>query len=134
MEHTHFQCHEVVVLVVGLVETDTQDTENRLISIVVIRTSGGGTLPDSSYGRNTEIQYCCRNDGRHNRLMVLPTRRPFILYRYGGRCQRVRGMRTDELYIKWEDENIRNRDNCKGDHPDATCRGNQLLRFCYYSR
>ena len=42
-----------------------------------------GTLPDGSYGRNTEIQYCYRNDGRHNRPMVLPTRRPFILYRYG---------------------------------------------------
>ena len=93
-----------------------------------------GTLPDGSYGSNTEVQYCCRNDGRYSRPIALLTRRPFILYRYGGRCQRVSGMRTYELYIKWDDEDRRNRDNCKGSHPDATCRNNQLLRFCYYSR
>ena len=93
-----------------------------------------GTLPDGSYGRNTEVHYCCRNDGRHNSPMALPTKNPFILYRYGGRCQRVRGMRTDELFIKWDDENVRNRDGCAGHHPDAPCKSNQLLRFCYYSR
>ena len=93
-----------------------------------------GILPDGSYGRDTFVQYCCRNDDRYHRPIALPTRKPFILYRYGGRCQRVRGMRTSELYIKWDDENRRNDDNCRGSHPDASCHKNQLLHFCYYRR
>ena len=91
-------------------------------------------LPDGSYGSNTQVQYYCRNDGRYYRPIALPTRRPFILYRYGGRCQRVRGMCTSELYIKQDDEDCRSGDNCRGYHTDATCRNNQLLCFCYYRR
>ena len=93
-----------------------------------------GILPDGSYGRDTFVQYCCRNDDRYHWPIALPTRKPFILYRYGGRCQRVRGMRTSELYIKWDDENRRNDDNCRGSHPDAACHKNQRLHFCYYRR
>ena len=93
-----------------------------------------GILPDGSYGRDTFVQYCCRNDDRYHQPIALPTRKPFILYRYGGRCQRVRGMRMSELYIKWDDENRHNDDNCRGFHPDARCHKNQCLHFCYYRR
>ena len=93
-----------------------------------------GALPDGRYNRNTLVQYCCRSDGNHRTPMVLPTSRPFILYRYGGRCQRVRGMYYSNLYIRWDDEDLRNRDKCYGRHPDTTCRKNQVLRFCYYYR
>ena len=93
-----------------------------------------GTLPDGRYDTNTEVQYCCRNDGRHSTPMTLPIMERFILYRYGGRCQLVRGMRYSQLYIKWDDEDAGNDNNCKGDHPDASCNNNQELYFCYYSR
>ncbi len=93
-----------------------------------------GILPDGVYGKDTWIQYCCRNDDRYYRPIALQMRSPFILYRYGGRCQRVRGMRTSVLYIKWHDEDRRNDDNCRGFHPDASCRKDQLLHFCYYRR
>ena len=63
----------------GSIYWDDEDRRNR--------NKRWGTLPDGSYGSNTEVQYCCRSDGRHYRPMVLPTKRPFILYRYGGHCQ-----------------------------------------------
>ena len=91
-----------------------------------------GELPDGRYNRDTTVDYCCRSDGNHRSPIDLPTDKPFVLYRYGGHCQRVRGMRYTQLYIKWNDSNIFNRDKCWGRHPDATCRHDQVLHFCYY--
>ena len=91
-----------------------------------------GTLPDGRYDRNTLVEYCCRSDGNPQSPIALPTHKPFILYRYGGRCQKVEGMYYSKLYIRWDDENHRNRDKCGGHHPDATCKRNQTLNFCYY--
>lgn len=91
-----------------------------------------GVLPDGSYGHDTTINYCCRSDGNHFTPIILPTSKPFVLYRYGGRCQQVKGMRCTQLYIKWDDNNVINRDKCLGVHPDTTCKVDQLLYFCYY--
>lgn len=93
-----------------------------------------GTLPNGGYGRNTRVEYCCRNDGRHKNSILLPTDHPFILYRYGGRCQRVKGMRYTEYYVKWDDQNFRNKNKCRGSHPDSSCGRNQKLHFCYYRK
>ena len=112
----------------GSIFWDDEDSHNR--------NKKWGTLPNGtcSYNRNTKVYYCCRSDGNHNSAMVPPTSEPFILYRYGGHCQRVRGMQYYQLYIKWDDEDHRNRDGCSGAHPDATCSGNQHLDFCYYKQ
>ena len=91
-----------------------------------------GELPDGRYNRDTTVKYCCRSDGNHKAPMALPTDKPFVLYRYGHHCQRVMGMRYTQLYIKWNDNNIFNRDKCWGWHPDTTCRKDQVLDFCYY--
>ena len=91
-----------------------------------------GVLPDGRYDRNTAVEYCCCSDANHYTPMVLFSRKPFILYQYGGRCQRVKGMHISKLYIKWDDENHHNHDKCWGSHPDATCWKNQVLHFCYY--
>lgn len=91
-----------------------------------------GVLPDGNYGHDTTVKYCCRSDANHYTPMVLPTDKPFVLYRYGGRCQRVRGMRYTQLYIKWDDNNVISRDSCWGVHPDTPCKVDQLLHFCYY--
>ena len=93
-----------------------------------------GTLPDGRYGRDTEVEYCCRSDMHHRTVMHLPTNRPFVLYRYGGECQYVQGMRFFDYFIKWDDEDRNNKDRCNGRHPDATCRRDQVLHICYYKR
>lgn len=93
-----------------------------------------GSLPDGTYGHDTTVKYCCRSDGNHNVPMTLPTGKPFVLYRYGGRCQRVSRMRYTQLYIKWDDNNFINKDKCWGAHPDTPCKPDHLLHFCYYTK
>ncbi|XP_052797721.1 uncharacterized protein LOC128229875 [Mya arenaria] len=93
----------------------------------------GGTLPDGSYNSNTKIYYCCRHDGQSNAAMILPTDRPFVLMRYGGRCQAVYGMIVSDLFIRWDDDDGSNADSASGMHPDDTENGeNHELHFCYY--
>ena len=91
-----------------------------------------GVLPDGKYNKDTVVFFCCRSDGNYRSPMALPTNKPFILYRYGDRCQKVRGMYYSNLYLKWDDEDHHNRDKCEGMHPVASCRKDQNLNFCYY--
>lgn len=94
-----------------------------------------GELPDGKYDKNTLIHYCCRSDRRHRKEIVLPTDRPFVLYRYGGKCQKVKGTTVTEDYIKFDDNDLNNKDHCEGAHPDDDgCKKNHHLHFCYYSR
>ena len=91
-------------------------------------------VPSGRYGDNTEIDFCCRNDGDHNTLITLPPAEPFTLYRYYGHCQRVRGMNEPiQLYVHSDDEDNGNRNGCTGNHPDASCNNNQKLHYCYYT-
>ena len=91
-----------------------------------------GVLPDGRYNRDTIVDYCCRSDGNYHNPISLPTTKPFILYRYGTHCQRVRGMHTSAMWIRFDDENHRNKDSCWGGHPYSTCKKNQVLQMCYY--
>lgn len=91
-------------------------------------------IPDGNYGRNTLTHYCCRNDASPANEILLPTKEPFVLYRRYGVCQKVRGMREPVLLkLHFDDADGDNEDSCSGDHPDATCAGNQDLYMCYYS-
>ena len=91
-------------------------------------------LPDGSYGRNTLVHFCCRSDGNVNEAIVLPTGRAFILYRYGGTCQKVRGMRDPvQLFLHFDDEDSNNANHCSGNHPDGACGRNHELHLCYYT-
>ena len=93
-----------------------------------------GVLPDGVYNKDTIVNYCCRSDANYNTPMTLPTTRPFILYRYGGKCQNVRGMHKYHIWIQWDDEDHRNKDACWGARPDSNCKPNQLVRMCYYRK
>ena len=93
-----------------------------------------GTLPDGIYNQNTKIRFCCRRDGSVNTSIRLPTTRPFYLYRYGRRCQRVHGMRVVNDYIRTDDEDYHNINSCIGAHPAGSCGRNIRINFCYYSR
>ena len=92
-----------------------------------------GILPDGSYNRNTRTNYCCRSDGNPGTEVLLPPTRPFVLYRYQGICQRVKGMNSQSLYIHFDDENSRNANGCGGQYPDGSCSRNSELHLCYYT-
>lgn len=95
--------------------------------------SKGGTLPDGTYDKNTKIYYCCRHDASHQIPIFLPTDRPFILLRYGNSCQSVHGMQVRDLYVKWDDEDLGNKDSTGGMHPlDDGGSDDHRLHFCYY--
>ncbi len=106
---------------------------------VILRRSNNsvwGKLPDGRYGKDTTIEFCCRNDGRPSDPILLPIIDPFVLYRYGGTCQSVRGTTVTEHFIQFDDNSIIfNRNRCTGAHPDNdNCRRRHKLHYCYYHR
>ena len=91
-------------------------------------------IPDGEYSSNTKIEYCCRNDGSPTNEILLPPRKPFILYRRYGNCQRVKGMNEPvQLKVYFDDEDSDNNNKCYGDRPDGICGGNHDIYMCYYS-
>ena len=111
----------------GYREWDDEDSRNA--------NGYSGILPDGTYGRNTLIQYCCRTDGNPSNHIILPTNTPFVLYRYGGVCQKVRGMNNPTyLSIHFDDEDSRNANSCQGSYPDGACGRNHDVNFCYYNQ
>ena len=64
-----------------------------------------GTVPDGFYGLviipELLLKYCCRDDGDHATAIALPHRVAFLLFRKGGKCQRVIGMNVSEVKVKW---------------------------------
>ena len=111
---------------VGSVFWDDEDNRNQ--------NRRGGTLPDGIYNRNTKIFFCCRRDRSYGIGIRLPTTRPFYLYRYGSRCQRVLGMSVRSDYIFTDDEDNHNINSCTGRHPAGSCGRNIRINFCYYYR
>ncbi|XP_078338770.1 uncharacterized protein LOC111101591 isoform X2 [Crassostrea virginica] len=96
----------------------------------------GGVLPDGTFSSNTDIHYCCRQDGHPNTEILLPIDKPFYLQRFTSECQQVLGMRVQQEFIFFDDEDSANKDKCGGSHPyaDSGCdHGNVRLYFCYYS-
>ncbi len=90
-------------------------------------------VPDGWYNSNTKSEYCCRSDGNPYTEVFLPPTQPFVLYRYQGVCQRVRGMTVRQFFIHFDDEDSRNNNRCEGNHPDGPCGSNHELHPCYYA-
>ena len=91
-------------------------------------------LPDGVYNGDTRVYYCCRSDGSTSTGIELPTSQPFILYRYGGTCQTVRGMTVRQLRVHFDDENSANANQCSGTYPDdSSCDRDHDIYFCYYN-
>ncbi|XP_065937962.1 uncharacterized protein [Magallana gigas] len=110
----------------GHVHWDDEDALNK--------NSHGGILPRGSFGRNTDIYYCCRNDGRYNTEILLPTAHPFYLLRFTSPCQMVKGMYVREESVYFDDEDTRNKNYATGKHPMGTGYvRNQHLMYCYYT-
>ena len=94
-----------------------------------------GALPDGEFDKNTKIFFCCRNDASSNKAIVMPTYDPFVLYRYTGHCQAVKGMTVQEDFIEWINEGVRNRDEVSRVHPDnySVEKKRHKLHYCHYS-
>lgn len=93
-----------------------------------------GPIPDGDYGRNTRVQYCCRNDGNPSQGVRLPTTKAFVLYQFGPTCQVVMGMNYPvQLMVHFDDEDSNNENSCSGSHPNGSCGRNNEIYFCYYS-
>ncbi|XP_066302640.1 uncharacterized protein [Branchiostoma lanceolatum] len=110
----------------GKLKWDDEDTSNGNIV--------SGVLPDGMYNRDTEIEYCCRNDGNANTEIALPTLKPFYLFRFTSGCQKVKDMSVREEWFWWDDENFRNANENHGAHPyDDGGRKNHRVHYCYYT-
>jgi len=94
-----------------------------------------GQLPDGSYDRNTNIYYCCRDDGYATKAIYLPIDTPFVLLKSGNRhCQNVHGVNTREEFFRWDSEDDSPHAMAKGKHPFLEYLGNKNLKvhYCYY--
>nr|QZH55018.1 ApeC-containing protein 3 [Branchiostoma floridae] len=93
-----------------------------------------GYYPDGTYNADTGINYCCRSDGSIYNDIILPSSRPFYLFRFSSSgCQQVLNMRVTEEYYLWDDENTYNDDTSWGSHPyDSGDGRNHKLWYCYY--
>ncbi|XP_048731680.1 uncharacterized protein LOC125657180 isoform X2 [Ostrea edulis] len=111
----------------GSVHWDDEDSRNK--------NSQGGELPSGDFGRNTRIDYCCRNDGSYSTEIRLPKSKPFYLLRYTSYCQRVEGMYMREETVYTDDEDHDNKNSVSGSHPYGPANGqrNYKLFYCYYS-
>lgn len=113
----------------GFIQWDDKDIFNE--------NSHSGELPDGKYGKDTKIFFCCRSDAETSVAMTMPTARPFILYRHGGACQIVAGMKVKEDYIEWISNTHKllfNKNAVYGLHPDDDGgKRRYRLHYCHYS-
>ena len=96
--------------------------------------SYSGTLPDGTYDRNTVLWYCCRSDGFPTNEIILPTDKPFVLFKSNShQCQKVRGMRVTEEYFKWDCNDWFTSNKSGGYRPYSSVGKNVMIHYCYYS-
>lgn len=111
----------------GFVYFDEENTSN-----TSNKGNNSGVLPEGIYSDDTQMFYCCREDGSHSVAIYLPTSTPFYLYRKGGQCQAVHGMSVTPEFLVLDTENTDNKDITGGEAlPDVTV-NNVRLELCYY--
>ena len=109
----------------GWIEWDDEDIRNA--------NQDSGILPDGTYNENTRIDFCCRRDGFATNTIILPTDKPFYLYRCGSDgCQKVAGMRYRQDWVKWDCEDWRTKNKYGGLIPFVDDWKNIRLFYCYY--
>ena len=116
----------------GYISWDDEDTRNA--------NKHSGVLPDGSYGINTKIYFCCRDDrliSQVNILVGLPKCSQMILMRYKGTCPRMlfgyRGHHTG--FLQWDTEDSQNADRRVGVYPDGqkTFGSGIKIEFCSFT-
>lgn len=60
----------------------------------------------TEFGDKAKIEFCCKESGSTRYQMRLPNESPFLLYRKGGSCQPIYGMRVSEEQMTIDTEEI----------------------------
>ncbi|KII73404.1 hypothetical protein RF11_09122 [Thelohanellus kitauei] len=100
------------------------------------KNSHGGVLPRGNYGPDTEIRFCCKSDGDTEKEIDLPSDKPFVLFPVNlPICQKVKNMLGDLEYIKFDDEDYKNKNRQGGMYPYGIQPSKQdhYLYLCYYT-
>ena len=107
----------------GYVKLDTEDTDQE----------GDGRNNIAKEVLDPHLYYCCQESGNASTPIQLPTGSPFLLYRKGGVCQAVQGMRVSDENIRIDTEDDNNADKVFGSYPDVDRPGSMIrLLLCYY--
>ena len=110
----------------GWIKWDDEDDNNRNIK--------SGSLPEGSYTRDTNIEYCCRTDGFAENEIHLPTSSPFFLLKSQSshQCQKVKDMEVNSEYFKWDTEDKNSSNDSGGSIPYGEVGKDIKLYYCYY--
>ena len=109
----------------GSVYWDDEDSNNK--------NKISGIVPDGSYGSNTRIYYCCRDDSHPHNPITLPTGKKFFLLKFHrDGCQEVNGMRVAERKVRTDDEDNNNNNKRSSPYPYGVSGSNNRLTYCYY--
>eukprot|EP00161_Ancyromonas_sigmoides_P023931 TRINITY_DN75_c0_g1_i4.p2 TRINITY_DN75_c0_g1~~TRINITY_DN75_c0_g1_i4.p2 ORF type:complete len:4802 (-),score=2623.75 TRINITY_DN75_c0_g1_i4:194-14599(-) len=90
-----------------------------------------GTLCDGSYGADTRLEFCCRDDASPEDEVDLPWGVPFFLFRKNGTCQEVNRTADTPGHVLWDDGG--GRSQVSGSVPDGIYdTGTTKQEFCQY--
>ncbi|XP_071954516.1 uncharacterized protein [Antedon mediterranea] len=110
----------------GSIKWDDEDDNNK--------NSYDGSVPAGTYGSNTEIKYCCQEDGFSENAIYLPIDHPFYLFPLTKQCQEVMGMSVTKEFIRWDDEDDDNSNNESAPYPYSAGGSNHRIYYCYYEQ
>ena len=113
----------------GFIHWDDEDVSNA--------NEQNGILPEGTYNADTEIYFCCRDQGNWYNPIELPVDVPIFLLPYNSKnCQRVKWAMSTQQYITYDTEDDRNEDNFHQKHVYAENKGNinnlPTIYYCYY--
>ena len=114
-------------MAVGSIHWDDEDNVNG--------NQENGILPDGTYDMDTEINYCCHDQGNWYDPIELPVSVPIFLLPYKSKnCQRVKWAISKLQFITYDTDNNQNRDSFQGSHVYAENKQSNLptVYYCYY--
>ena len=114
----------------GFIKWDDEDFPNK------DKNDKHGILPDGDYKeKDTQISYCCNDQGDWKQSIALPINEPFYLLPHkSDNCQRVKGALSTLEKITYDTEEDNNHDNFHASHAYTTGgKGIPTIYYCYYT-
>ncbi|RMX44640.1 hypothetical protein pdam_00002704 [Pocillopora damicornis] len=112
----------------GFVIWDDENKDNK--------NSKYGDLPEGLFNEDSKIFFCCSTTGSASKEITLPNKAPFLLFAYESYlCQKVKGMRVETEFVKFDDEDRGNIDYEGGEFPFGIHRADKdhMFFLCYYT-
>jgi len=95
--------------------------------------SKGGVLPGGIYGKDTEINFCCKTNGSKASAILLPSKSPFYLLAHKSpKCQMVIWTVANLEWIYFDTEHRKNRDKAYQPYPHEAGKQHPTIYYCYY--